>query len=250
MAHEIIEETLNKITIIKLNRPEKRNALNYAMVDKLVESFVRLEKESNCKAIVLTGIGNLAFCSGMDLSVLKNFDAQSAVEWVSKLKVLYSSIRLFNKPCIGAINGIAAGAGYQIALLCDLRVGSPSTTMSQPEINVGLPSIIGPGLMFSTIGLSKTSELAYTGRSISPKELLELGLVYDIVPENILLTEAIEMAENLANKSPVAFKLTKCNLRDMTQKNFDEVFNQAMKFQKKAFTSGEPQKIISSKLNR
>ena len=58
--------------------------------------------------------------------------------------------------------------------------------MSQPEINVGLPSIIGPGLMFLTIGLSKTSELAYTGRSISPKELLELGLVYDIVPENIL----------------------------------------------------------------
>ena len=177
MAHEIIEETLNRITIIKLNRPEKRNALNYAMVDKLVESFVRLEKESNCKAIVLTGIGNLAFCSGMDLSVLKNFDAQSAVEWVSKLKVLYSSIRLFNKPCIGAINGIAAGAGYQIALLCDLRVGSPSTTMSQPEINVGLPTNNGTGLMFLTIGLSKTSELAYTGRSISTKELLELGLV-------------------------------------------------------------------------
>ncbi|MBR72633.1 MAG: enoyl-CoA hydratase [Rhodospirillaceae bacterium] len=246
---EIYEENIDGIVVIKLNRPSKRNALNYPMSELLEKAFLRLNLDSKCKAIVLTGMGDIAFCAGMDLSTLKDFDKDSAVEWIKKLKTLYESIRSFNKPCIGAINGTAAGAGYHLALLCDLRIGCKESKMSQPEINVGLPSLLGPQLMFPTLGLAKTTELAYTGRSMLYKELLEVGLISELTQQNNLINQAIKMANDLAKKEAIAFNYTKQRIREITQPDFDKVFEQAEKIQAEAFSTGKPQETIKSKLN-
>tara|TARA_Y100001970_G_scaffold294368_1_gene451844 strand:+ start:29554 stop:30327 length:774 start_codon:yes stop_codon:yes gene_type:complete len=244
----IKEEAYEGITVLTLSRVEKRNALNYRMANEIIDTLEKLTKSDDCKAVVITGSGSKAFCSGMDLNNLAKFDEIEATNWVTNLQKLYTTIRMFDKPLIAAINGIAAGAGYQIALLADIRIGCPNTKMSQPEINVGLPSLLGAHLMLPFLGLSKTTELTYTGRTMDSDEVLQLGLISKIVSSEKLLEESIDYAEDLASKSPLAFRKTKEQLRKITQPGLDKLFTEAKRIQSEAFSTGEPQKIILEKI--
>jgi len=238
------ERTAGGVEILTLNRPAKRNALNYGMADEIIDAFTRCNVDERCRAIVMTGAGNKAFCAGMDLSVTEQFDGAAAADWMNRLRALYTAIRSFDKPHVAAVNEIAAGAGYQLALLADVRVGHPATRMSQPEINVGMPSLIGAQLMLPMLGLSRTTELTLTGRVMDADETARLGLISRMAKVGTLMEESLTLAEELASKPPTAFRLTKKRFRDITQPDLEAAFEDAAKIQQEAFATGEPQRVI------
>src|SRR4030042_517657 len=139
-------------------------------------------------------------------------------EW----RVVYGLLIGLSKPLVAALNGVAAGSGFQVALLTDVRVGHPGVKMGQPEINSGIASITGPWIMKEMLGLSRTIELALTGRMMDAEECYRIGLIHKLVPQEELLREALDMARLLASKPPVAMRLTKQRFREVTEKGLAE----------------------------
>src|SRR5690606_28054365 len=119
------------------------------------------------RAIVLTGSGERAFCGGQDLDEAGAVDTQSLAGWLNRQHAMYQAVRDVNKPIVAAINGVAVGAGFQMALMCDLRVAHPTLRMGQPEVKAGLASVVGSYLMSLQIGHSLNQQLSLTGELIT-----------------------------------------------------------------------------------
>ena len=245
MSDLIQIEDKDGIRVLTLNRPESRNALNAAMRDAIRAALAPVNGDAAIAGVVVTGAGERAFCAGQDLAEAREFDPARAEVWVKDLRAFLSSVRDLDKPCVAAVNGVAAGAGYQLALLCDLRIGHAGVRMGQPEINAGLASVIGVHLMSLTLGHAQTRDLALTGRLVEAEEALRLGLLTRLVPAAEVLDEARAAVRELAAKPPNALRLTKRRLRQMTQAGFDEVFEAAVPLQRAAYASGEPQAAMA-----
>jgi enoyl-CoA hydratase/carnithine racemase len=169
--YEFIETgEMDTVGTITLNRPHVLNAWNKPMRDEVADVLKKYENNPEIRAIILTGAGERAFCAGHDFDEAKTFDPQRAELWIEEWRNLYSLIRSLSKPLIAALNGVAAGSGFQVALLADIRIGHPGVTMGQPEINAGILSITGPWIMREMLGLSRTIELTLTGRMMDAEE--------------------------------------------------------------------------------
>lgn len=233
------------IRTVTLNRPEARNALHAAMRAEVRAALAPVNGDPAIRAAVVTGAGGKAFCAGNDLAELVRLDAAGADAWVEDLRRCHEAVRNLDKPCVAAIDGVAAGAGLQIALLCDLRIGEPGTRIGQPEINVGLASVIGVQLMALAIGHARTQDLALSGRLAGADEALRIGLLDRVVAADSLAAEAEAAARLLADRPPNAFRLAKQRLREMTQESFDSAFAAARRLQRSAYESGEPQAVMA-----
>ena len=160
----------------------------------------------------------------------------------TSVKVKASPVTVFHSwPSAKALNGVAAGSAFQFCLLADVRVGHPGTRMGQPEINSGIPSVLGPMLMQSRIGLSRTVELTLMGRMMDAEESHRVGLLHHLVPEDQVLSKSLELARELASKPPIAMRLNKRRFCQVTQAAFDEAFDAGAAIEAEAFDSGEPQ---------
>jgi enoyl-CoA hydratase/carnithine racemase len=154
---------------------------------------------------------------------------------------MYAAVRDLDKPCITAFNGTAAGAGFQIGLCADLRVGFPEMKMGQPEIKAGLASIVGSFLMTMHLGLSKNIELSLTGELISGQTAYEIGILNHLVPRAEVMEKAMKLAADMSGLAPTAMRLTKQRFRKITQAGFEAALDEAKVAQKEAYASGEPQ---------
>ena len=154
---------------------------------------------------------------------------------------MYAAVRDLDKPCIVAFNGVAAGAGFQIALCADLRVGYPEMKLGQPEIKAGLASIVGSYLMTMHLGLSKNIELSLTGDLISGVIAHDIGILNHLVPRPEVMSKSLALAAEMAKLAPTALRLTKQSFRTLTQAGFDAALVAAKAAQKEAYASGEPQ---------
>ena len=247
---EFIEVADNDgISVITLNRPAARNAVHAAMRAEIRAALAPAADDPAIRAVVVTGAG-AAFCAGNDLAEARSLDADSCAAWVSDLRRHHDAIRNLDKPCVAAVNGVAAGAGLQIALLCDLRLGQPATRIGQPEINVGLASVIGVQLMELALGHAHTRDLALSGRLVAAEEALRIGLLNRIVPAGELMAEAMNAARFLADRPPNAFRLSKRRLREMTQTAWDSAFEAALRLQREAYATGEPQAVMARFFDR
>jgi enoyl-CoA hydratase/carnithine racemase len=231
------------IGIITLNRPEKLNAWHKPMKDEFLDALKKFESDQNIRAIILTGAGDRGFCAGQDLEEAEKFDADGGEAWVVGFRVLYGFIRSLSKPLVGAINGTAAGSGFQLALLTDVRVGHAGTQMGQPEINNGITTSFGSWIMAPMIGLSRTIELTLTGRMMDGEECYRIGLLHTLVPQKDVMKEALKVAKDLASKPPIAMRLTKDRFREMTEESFQELQKAAVRMNRESYGSGEPQAI-------
>ena len=144
MASFILKEIRGEIAVITLNRPEVLNAWHKPMRDELNGLLRECDEDESVRAIVLTGAGNRAFCAGQDFKEAHSFGADDAAGWMYEWESLYGRIRSLSKPIVAALNGVAAGSAFQVALLTDLRVGHSGVRMGQPEINTGIASVTGP----------------------------------------------------------------------------------------------------------
>ena len=126
------------IGIIILKNEKKLNAWDYDMRSTIIKIFNKQKNNKKIKALVITGSGTKAFCSGQDLHEMSKFTYKDVIKWINQFKILYSCIRSFEKPIVGAINGVAAGSGFQLALLTDIRISHKNAKFGQVEINSGV----------------------------------------------------------------------------------------------------------------
>lgn len=244
MSEHVIAERRGRVGTITLNRPERLNAWDQPMRARLVALLDEFDKDDGIGAIILTGAGNRAFCAGQDLNEAKSFDADRAALWIEEWRMLYGRIRSLSKPLVIALNGLAAGSAFQVALLGDFRIGHPGVKMGQPEINSGIASTLGPWIMKEILGLARTIDLTLTGRMMEAEECRSLGLINDIVPEKDVMSRALALCEDLASKPAHAMRLNKSWFRELTQSGFDAAFAAGTKTQRESYGGGEPGRVM------
>jgi enoyl-CoA hydratase/carnithine racemase len=229
---------------ITLNRPQVLNAWHRPMRNELMDALTNYENDANIRAIVLTGAGHRAFCAGQDLHEAQTFDPDGAEGWIEEWRILYGLIRSLTKPLVVALNGLAAGSGFQAALLADIRIGHPGVSMGQPEINSGIASITGPWIMKEILGLSRTIELTLSGRMMEAAECRQIGIIHKLVPAADVWQEAMATARDLAAKPQVAMRINKRRFKEMTEQSFQEALDAAVRFHRESYASGEPHQIM------
>jgi len=250
MDRFVLTERIEDVGLITLNRPDVLNAWHRPMRQQLIEAFLGFEKDDAVRAIILTGAGTKAFSAGQDLAEAKSFDGERGVEWVKEWEELYSTMRELSKPLIAALNGVAAGSAFQVALLCDFRIGHADVRMGQPEINSGIASTTGPWIMREILGLARTIDLTLTGRLMDATECHFLGLMNKLVPEADVKAEAMNLARELAAKPPVAMRLDKQRFREMTEAGFRDCLEAGARIQRESYASGEPARMMEAFLSR
>ncbi|HEV8260743.1 MAG TPA: enoyl-CoA hydratase/isomerase family protein [Burkholderiales bacterium] len=244
MASSVKLERRNSTAVVVLSRPEVLNAVNMEMRETLITLLAELNRDDSIRALLLTGAGDRAFCSGQDLDEISRYTANDIDSWLTRQHAMYAAVRDLDKPCIVAFNGVAAGAGFQIALCADLRVGCPEMKLGQPEIKAGLASIVGSYLMTMHLGLSRNIELSLTGELISGQVAYEIGILNHLVPRAEVMNKALALAADMSKLAPTAMRLTKQRFRKLTQPGFEAVLEEAKIAQKEAYASGEPQEAI------
>jgi enoyl-CoA hydratase len=244
MNEYIVSEQHGLVSKLRLNRPHILNAWHTEMRAMLCDALESAEHEESVRAIVLTGTGERAFCAGQDLNETKTFNPDRAEEWIKEWERLYGLIRGLSKPLIVALNGVAAGSGFQVALLADLRIGHPGVTMGQPEINAGIASTTGPWIMKEMLGLARTIDLTLTGRMMDAAECHAIGLINRLVPAERVLPEAMALADELAEKAPVAMRLNKARFREVTEPGFRDAIASGIRNQREAYATGEPARMM------
>ena len=244
METYVIVEQRGVIAIVTLNRPEAMNAVNSRLRSELRAALATVSNDPAVRAVVLTGAGDRAVCAGQDLAEAIEYGIEDLDAWLGQQHAMYQSVRDIDKPTVAAWNGVAAGAGFQIGLCADLRVGYPEMKLGQPEICAGLASIVGSYLMTLHVGLSQNLQLSLTGELVDGKRGAEIGLVNYLVPKAQVLEKSLSVAEHLAALPATAMRLTKQRFRALTQPSFDEAGRQAKLIQREAYLSGEPQKMM------
>ena len=244
MKDSVLVELRGAVGILTLNRPEILNAWNAPMRSRLVEGLDELEANEAVRAIILTGAGDRAFGAGQDLNETKTFDPDRAELWMGEWERLYDRIRSLSKPLVAALNGVAAGSAFQVALLCDLRIGHAGVTMGQPEINSGIASVTGPWIMREMIGIARTIDLTLTGRMMDADECFRIGLINRVVAKDKVMEATLALAQELAGKPPVAMRLNKARFREVTEEGFRECLVAGIRNQREAYATGEPARMM------
>jgi enoyl-CoA hydratase/carnithine racemase len=239
MEHVIVERH-GRVGTIRLNKPRKLNAWDRSMRSSIVKALREFDGDERVGAVVMTGTGERAFSAGQDFAEAHKFDADAAEAWIGEWEVFYGLLRRLTKPIVMALNGTAAGSAFQVALLGDIRVGHAGITMGQPEINSGIASITGPWIMKEILGMSRTIELTLTGRMMTAEECYRIGILHHIVAQNEVMKKSLEIANDLANKAPLAMKLDRAWFAEMTEAGFRHTFEAAVRSHRKSYGSGEP----------
>ena len=199
------------IGTILLNRPERRNAFTFEMVDEWAEIVRTVRTDDDVRVLVLTGAGK-AFCAGGDLDVLS--EPQSALGHKRKIHERIQRIALamedLDKPTIAAVNGDAVGAGMDMALMCDMRIAARSARFAEAYVNVGLvPGDGGCYYLPRLVGMGRALELLLTGDLIGAEEAERMGIVNHVVDDDAVMVETAKLVAKLAAKSPVALLMIK-----------------------------------------
>lgn len=245
MTDAVQVERRDGLALLTFNRPGALNALNQALRRGIADALGELGTDGAVRGIVLTGAGR-AFAAGVDLQEAATVTPEGVEAWYAEMCEIYAAIRAVEKPVVAAVNGVAAGAGFQMALVSDLRVGCPATRMGQPEINAGIPSVMGSFWMSLHLPLSLNMELSYTGRLMDSGECQRLGLLNRLTENaETLVPEALRAAAELAEKPPLAFVNTKRRFREVTQVAFEEAFGAAVAGQRAGYAAGEPQAVMA-----
>lgn len=219
-------ETAESVCCITLNRPDSLNAFNDAMRKELLDALQQAEGGEAVRCLVITGAGR-AFGSGQDLAEVEAWHSGgSGPEFGNLLRQGYNPVircmREMDKPIIAAVNGVAAGAGFSLALACDIRIASEEASFIQAFIKVGLiPDLGSTFYLPQLVGLGKAAELCFTGDKVSAQEALRLGIVNRVVEHDDLLTVTMELARKLARLPTRAIGLTKRLLNEAMASDLD-----------------------------
>ncbi len=229
---EFIKVTEQKepfIALIELNRPKELNALNRQLMEELRDTLLQLDKNDNVRVIIIAG-NEQAFAAGADI---KQMADKSAIDMLMIDQFsTWDQIRKTKKPIIAAVSGFALGGGCELAMTCDMIIASDTARFGQPEIKIGvLPGAGGTQRLTKAIGKAKSMELILSGRFISAEEALSYGLINKVVPIEMYLYEAIQLAKEISQQSPIAVQLAK----EAINRSFETQLDEGLAFERKNF---------------
>ncbi len=208
--HFIRTDIRDSVFMITLNRPEKLNAFTGTMREDLLAALEASESEPATRVVVLTGSGR-AFCAGGDIDFMKRLRENDDREGLQGLLAaggrIVTAIRELPHPVIASVNGVAAGAGCNLALACDIRIASDRAQFSESFVRIGLhPDWGGTWMLPRLVGPSRAMELLMTGRMVDAEEALRVGLIDRLVPAGELEVQTMELARSIAAGPPVAIR--------------------------------------------
>jgi enoyl-CoA hydratase/carnithine racemase len=213
MSEQLLFTVTDGIARITLNRPERMNAFTFDMIDAWTAALQQCRTDDAIKVVLLTGAGN-AFCSGGDIvemgDRLQHTPEQRKNELFNRIERIPLALEDLDKPVIAAVNGVATGAGMDMALMCDIRYAAQSARFAETYIKVGLvPGAGGAHFLPRLVGVSKALELFLTGDFLDADEALRLGLVNKVFPDDKLIEEVEKIARRMVRAPALTLRMTK-----------------------------------------
>ena len=203
----LLIDTADGVRTIRINRPDKLNALNAATLDALDAAFTDADSDAAVRVVVLTGAGPKAFVAGADIAEMNALSPVQGRDFSLRGTRMMRRVEKLSKPVIAMVNGFALGGGLELAMSCHLRIAADTAKVGQPEINLGLiPGFGGSQRLLRLCGRAATLELCLTGAPITAERALQLGIVNRVVPAAELEAETLKLAAQLANAAPLALR--------------------------------------------
>lgn len=217
------------IALIRLNRPKELNALNLQLMGELRDALKELDANDNVRVIILTG-NERAFAAGADI---KQMAGKTAVDMLMVDQFsTWDQIKKTKKPLIAAVSGFALGGGCELAMTCDMIIASETAQFGQPEIKIGvMPGAGGTQRLTRAIGKARAMEMVLTGKFISAEEAERFGLVNKVVPVEMYMEAAMDLANQIAAQSPVATQLAK----ESVNRSYETHLDEGLHFERKNF---------------
>jgi len=211
-----IFETDGPLATLTFNRPEARNAMTWEMYEALVDACERVDRDDTIRVLILRGAGGKAFVAGTDIAQFQSFrDRNDGLEYEERLDRVLDRIERVTKPTIAQVQGVAAGGGCAIALVCDLRVATPESTFGVPIARTLGNCLSGAtySRLIDLIGPAAVKDLLFTGRLVGGPEAHALGLVNRLVPAENIGRTVLELATEIASNAPLTLRATKEMIR-------------------------------------
>jgi enoyl-CoA hydratase len=246
----LLVERRERVAIITINRPDKRNALNIKTREEGAAALEELRADDSVRVVVITGAGDKAFIAGADIA---EFAGRTAVTQrdVMTGRSLFTAIDSFPKPVIAMINGYCLGGGCELAMACDLRIASERASFGQPEINLGIiPGGGGTQRLTHLVGEGKAMELILTGEIINAQAAHAIGLVNTVVPHEELEAKTMEIAGRIAEKSPIALRLAKEAVKTAARSSLDEGLRREIDLFALCFSSADKDEGVKAFLEK
>ncbi|RMF77782.1 MAG: enoyl-CoA hydratase [Planctomycetota bacterium] len=229
MASEVLIEQQGPIGVVRLNRPDKLNALNLALMERLVDALEGFDAAPDVRCMLLTG-NERAFAAGADIAEMA--DASMVDMYHRNQFARWERIKRVQKPIVAAVSGYALGGGCELVMHCDIVIAAESARFGQPEINIGvMPGAGGTQRTTRSIGKARAMDMVLTGRMLSAQEALVAGLVSRVVPDEHYFSEALNVCRELAAKSPLALRLAK----EAVLKAFEMPLSEGLEYERKLF---------------
>jgi enoyl-CoA hydratase/carnithine racemase len=229
MAELIVERPAKAVALLRLNRPEAKNALNMALRRQLAEAFGQIAADPDIRAAVITGSQD-AFAAGADLAEMA--DASTIDIMLRQTHLLWRTIAQCPKPVIAAVNGFALGGGCELAMHADIIVAGRSAQFGQPEVRVGImPGAGGTQRLTRAVGKFKAMKMLLTGKPVSAEEAERMGLVSEVVDDDQVLPTALKLAESIAALAPLAVQ----EIKEAVLAGMDASLDSALALERKAF---------------
>ncbi len=229
MANEILLETRGGVGILRINRPDKLNALNMATMDQIVAGFEAYEASAEIRCTLITG-NERAFAAGADIGEMA--EASMVDMYYRNQFAKWERIRRIQKPIVAAISGYVLGGGCELMMHCDIIIAAETARIGQPEINIGvMPGAGGTQRLTRAIGKARAMDLVLTGRQITAHEALAAGLISRVVPAENYFDEALNVCHELCGKSPLALRLAK----EAVLKAHETTLSEGLEYERKLF---------------
>jgi enoyl-CoA hydratase/carnithine racemase len=198
------------VAVLTLNRPDQRNALNVRLVDELNAALAQIANAGQARALILTATGEQAFSAGVDLKERRGMSAEQRWAHNRALNDVCEQLAHSQTPTIAALNGLALGGGFELALACDFRIAAEHAQVGLPEVSLGIvPGAGGTQRLPRLIGPTRAKELILTARRAAAAEALAIGLLNQVTPPERLLAAAHDLARQIARNSPLAVAYAK-----------------------------------------
>jgi enoyl-CoA hydratase len=229
--HDLIVETHGRVGVIRLNRPQRLNALNDALAAELTAALAGFDADPGIGAIVITG-NEKAFAAGADIGAMAEWSYQKV--YADNYIMSWESVRQTRKPVIAAVAGFALGGGCELAMMCDLIIAADTAQFGQPEITIGtMPGMGGTQRLPRAVGKAKAMDWCLTGRMIDAAEAERSGLVARVVPAAQLFDEALAVATKIASYSlPVVLKV-----KEAVNRAYESSLAEGLLFERREFHS-------------
>jgi 2-(1,2-epoxy-1,2-dihydrophenyl)acetyl-CoA isomerase len=243
IAPPVLEERDGGVLTLRMNRPERLNALNVGLGCALADALERAGRDDSVRVVVLTGAGR-GFCAGGDLEVLRDARSRTAGHELESLvragKQIALAIATMPKPVIGAVNGPAAGGGMNLALACDVRIASEQATFCEAFARLGLfPDFGGMYFLPRLVGAARAADLIWSARTISAAEALSLGIVNRVAPQETFAEETKELAFQLSAAPPIAVRAVKRMLFGSEREDLERALDEEIRQQVECFLSAD-----------